>query len=60
VSKRDLFALTKREQRIVIVVLLALVLATAASRWSDLHRAPPTTPPASTNPTTSVEPDPDR
>jgi len=48
---RNIFALTKREQRIVILVLVALLAAALAKHHLDSRSQPPPTKSTSTLPT---------
>jgi hypothetical protein len=48
---RNIFALTKREQRVVIVVVMTLVAAMLAKHYIDLRSQPPPERSTSTLPT---------
>jgi hypothetical protein len=53
---RHIFALTKNEQRVVILIMIVLLAGTAAKRYRDResHRLPPASPPATAAPSPSV------
>jgi hypothetical protein len=40
-TPQHIFALTKNEQRIVIVIMIALVAGTVAKSYRDIHSRPP-------------------
>jgi hypothetical protein len=53
---KNIFVLTKNEQRVVIVVVMVLLAATIAKHYRDNHSPIPVTPSTPTQPTATPSP----